>query len=133
MHPSWANQQWKSRESFPARYRDSRSTHRVCLLPSPIFRPTLSDPSNLTPAGHQVLLLAALQWQDLTKECGPYSTRAFACPYSTSHPLKGTWGGRGSIHAEKREDSEILALQVHDDLGCSVHETCSRPRKDGQM
>jgi len=41
--------------------------------------------------------------------------------------------GRGSIHGEKREDAEVLALEVHDDLGRSVHETCSSPRKDGQM
>ena len=41
--------------------------------------------------------------------------------------------GRGSIHGEKREDAEVLALEVHDALGRSVHETCSSPRKDGQI
>src|SRR6266852_5015650 len=46
------------------------------------FRPTLSDPSNLTPAGHQVLYFAALEWQDSTKECVPYSTCVSTCPVS---------------------------------------------------
>ena len=46
---------------------------------------------------------------------------------------QATWEGRGPIRAEKREDSWVLALEAHDELGRSVHETCANPSKDGQM
>src|SRR6266850_2579371 len=111
MHPSCAEQQWRSRENSPASHQDSRSTHRVCLLPSPNPQSTFVNLSNLTPAGHQVLVLCRPRMADSTKECVSYSTRAFACPYSTSHPPKGTWGGRGSTRAEKREDSGFWLLR----------------------
>jgi len=41
--------------------------------------------------------------------------------------------GRARLTVPKSVKIRVLAIEVHDDLGRSVHKTYSSPRKNGQM
>src|SRR5882724_3395449 len=127
MCPSWGVDRRKSRENSPARYRDSRSTHRVCLLPSPILRSTFVNLSNLMPAGHQVVLLCRPRMAGLDlRMWSIYHMRI--CVSILCKPSSQSSLGMARLYpCRKACIFGTLTTDAQKELGQLVHETCSSP------